>query len=215
MKAMMRRLAPWAIAALVAAPLIAPPNQALAADHRETSRAQGDPAADIADVYAWHATGAGTLTAIVTYGGGADVDRRTSPLYDKDVLYTINIDNTDDSNFQPDEQILVRFGQNNIGEWGIQVVGLPGADATIVGPVGTTITSGTKGKVRVGLYDDPFFFDLTGFKNTLQTGTVDFDDARDGFAGKNVMAIVLEMDLAAATGGNNKVRVWATTGRKS
>ncbi|MFN8547602.1 MAG: DUF4331 family protein [Candidatus Eisenbacteria bacterium] len=210
------RWAPLALAALLGLPLVSQ-----AADHRETSRAKDDPAADIADVYAWHNTASGLLTVIVTYGGGGNdghgdnPNTRTSALYDKDVLYTVHIDNTDDSVFTPNKNIYVRFGQNNIGEWGVKVEGLPGADGDIVGAVGTALTSGSKGKVQVGLYDDPFFFDLDGFKNTLNTGTLGFQSTRDSFAGKNVMAIVLQMDLTAAANGGTKLRVWADTGRKA
>ncbi len=206
----LRRWAPLALAALVALPLAV-----RAADHRETQRAKDNPAADIADVYAWHVTADGLLTVILTYGGGADVATRTTPLYDKDVLYTIHIDNTDDTNYAPNKNIYIRFGQNNVGDWGVKVEGLPGSDADIIGAVGTTLTSGAKGKVATGLFDDPFFFDLQGFNDTVQTGTLSFDSNRDGFAGKNVMGIALQMDLAAASNGSTKLRIWADTGRKS
>jgi hypothetical protein len=40
-----------------------------AADHAEAPLSQADPAADIADVYAWHDSAEGTLTTVVTFDG--------------------------------------------------------------------------------------------------------------------------------------------------
>ncbi|MCA9729372.1 MAG: DUF4331 family protein, partial [Candidatus Eisenbacteria bacterium] len=69
--------------------------------------------------------------------------------------------------------------------------------------------------VFAGWRDDPFFFDLAGYQMTLQTGDLSFDSTRDSFAGLNVTAIVVEMDLSAALGSGSKINLWATTGRKS
>lgn len=202
----------WLAAAWVFALASSP---AWGADHRETQATKDDPAADIADVYAWHNTAAGTLTLVVTYGGGAaPTPTLTTPLYDDEVLYTVNLDTEGD--FAVDHEILVRFGQKSDGSWGVKVQDLPGSTGDVIGAVGETITAnaGSKGKVYAGLVDDPFFFDLEGFVTTLQTGTVSFQSTRDGFEGKNVMAIVLECDLTAARAGGDKLNVWASTGRK-
>jgi len=69
-------------------------------------------------------------------------------------------------------------------------------------------------RVFAGLRDDPFFFDLEGFEQTLQTGAVSFQDTRDSVAGLNCTAIVLEFDRAAALGGSQTLNLWTTTGRK-
>ena len=60
---------------------------------------------------------------------------------------------------------------------------------------------------------DPFFFDLQGFTDTLGTGTLSFDDMRDGFAGQNVTAVVIEVPVAAAIDGNSSLSLWATSAR--
>lgn len=186
-----------------------------AADHRETNDTKAHPESDIADVYAWHNTANGTLTLMLTYGGGADVATRTAPLYNDHVLYQIHLDTM--GTVAPETSIQIRFGQRNDGAWGVKVDNLPGSSGSVIGAVETTLTenAGTKGKVHVGLFDDPFFFDLDGFKDTVATGNLSFHNPpEDTFAGKNVMAIVLEMDLTAARGGGNKLNVWATTGQK-
>ena len=58
-------------------------------------------------------------------------------------------------------------------------------------------------KVRAGLFDDPFFFDLNGFKNNFMFTGSDF------FAGMNVTAIVLEIPRTEL--GGTSVGVWART----
>ena len=192
----------WALAACFAATPLA-----FAADHNEAPGATADPAADLADVYAWH-TGAKLVAAITFAGITASA---TGPVYDEDVLYTIHVDN--DADFVPDHNIYVRFGQNNDGDWGVQVENLPGSE-TISGPVGTNLSAGGGRLVYAGWREDPFFFDLDGFKATLDSGTLAFNNTRDFFEGRNVTAIVLEMDLAAARGTGSSLNIWATTGRK-
>jgi Domain of unknown function (DUF4331) len=196
---------PWVLAAIAAATL-----PAFAADHNEAPGTLADHSADIDDVYAWH--DGDTIVAIVTFGGPGGDPAADPGAYDADLLYQLHLDN--DGDFTSDLDVSVRFGQNPSGDWGVQVEGLPGASGTLVGPVDTAIDAGSGRQVQAGTFDDPFFFDLTGFKDTLTTGTLAFDNSRDSFAGKNVRAIVLEMDAATATGAGTLVRLWATTGRK-
>ena len=207
-----------------------------AADHLDGAVAGGDPAVDIADFYAWE-NEAGNIVTIVTFNGL--LMPGDEPAYDAGVLYTINIDNTADpaelpgwdtnaNDNEPDQQIHIRFGQNALGDWGVQVLGLPGGEAEMIGAVGTDI--GREGtRAHAGMFDDPFFFDLVGFSTTLMNAVDDADPAdlafnsligdppepADGFAGLNVMAIVLEFDATAALDGNadNFLQMWATTGR--
>ena len=95
---------------------------ALAADHAEAPTAGADPAADIADLYAWY-DGTDVRFALTFAGLGAAGDPAT---YDADVLYQIHIDNDGDT--MADHSIEVRFGQNDDGDWGVQAMGVPGAD---------------------------------------------------------------------------------------
>ncbi len=181
---------------------------ATAADHGDAPLTAADLGADIADVYAFHDTDAGTLTTIFTYGGGSSA----LPLYDGDVLYTIHLDTNADQ--ASDHQILVRFGQDTAGDWGVQATGIPGSSAALSGPVGTTTAGSGVIKLFAGMTDDPFFFDLQGFHDTLSTGTLMFDNTRDSFAGRNIMSVVVEMPLDLGLGSTpTNIRAWATAGR--
>ncbi|WP_181232886.1 DUF4331 family protein [Enhygromyxa salina] len=181
-----------------------------AADHNEAPGTQMDPAADIADFYAWE-TADDKLVAAVTFAGlteaGAD------PTYDPDVLYGIHIDNNDDN--VADIDIWCRFGTNMAQDvWGVQCLNVPGAaDADTNGEVGAPIDGGNGTMIFAGPREDPFFFDFEGFVNTTMTGDLMFDPARDSFAGTNVTAIVIEMDALVAAGEGTTLQIWATTGR--
>jgi hypothetical protein len=65
----------------------------------------------------------------------------------------------------------------------VQVTGLPGG-ASVVGPVEQTLSVNGM-LVKAGLFDDPFYFDLQGFRETRSTGTLRFNNQRDFFAGQN------------------------------
>ena len=179
---------------------------AQAADHADAPAASADPVADIADFYAWN-TGE-RFVFIVTFAGlGATT---TAPVLDADVLYGIHIDR--DGDHAADANIWVRFAQNSAGEWGVQAADVPGTSAPVSGPVGTVIeTDGIK--VWAGHADDPFFFDLAGFQDTLSTGTIAFT-ATDAVAGLNVTAFALDVDAAEVAAGQPRLSIWATTGRK-
>jgi hypothetical protein len=184
---------------------------AFAADHREAPAATADVVADIDDVYSWH-TADGKLVAIVTFGGPGAASANAPNALDANVLYGIHLDN--DGDFIADQDVWVRFGQNAAGAWGVQFENIPGSTGTVSGAVGAAVDAGNGLQAIAGVYDDPFFFDFTGLTDTLNTGAVSFDATRDSFAGRNVNAIVVQMDTAAATGSNPVVRLWATSSRK-
>jgi hypothetical protein len=234
-----RKLATSLGGALLVAAALPLGSQVNAADHRDGAQATDDPLADIADVYAWH-TDSGTLVIILTFNGLQEAG--TAPAYDSEVLYTINIDNTANpankaannpelNDNEADIPIYVKFGQNGLEEWGVQIENLPGSDGTFSGPVEMELPGGGSTRAYAGVFEDPFFFDFEGFTMTRDaTVTPDpdgmapyasdffFDSTRDSFAGTNVNAIVLEMDLATALGGDtpnpdNYLQIWATAGR--
>lgn len=183
-----------------------------AADHLDPP-ARTDPAvdstpdrpADIADIYAWHT--ADNLNLVLTFAGPNAPD--APPTYDRDVLYTINISN--DADLEPEFPIQVRFGFDGQAV-GVQFANVPGVTGTISGPVETNLTQNGV-MARAGIFDDPFFFDLEGFRATRMTGTLSFQSTRDFFAGKNDTAVVLQIPRAAVANGTNPLRVWATTAR--
>jgi hypothetical protein len=163
----------------------------LAYDHRDSPRVLEDPAADLSDLYVWHAND--RVYAIITFAGRRAPESGQTGTYDAGVLYRLHIGYDSPSPWS--EEVLIRFGQNRLGQWGVQVDPLPGAER-VTGPVEEVIT--TQGGLRVfaGLRDDPFFFDLQGLEDSLATSSQQFDRTRDSFAGTNATAIVLEMAIS-------------------
>jgi hypothetical protein len=205
---MRQQLARCALGALLGGIVVV--GTALAADHNEAPGTTADRIADIDDVYTWVA--GPKVATVVTFGGVGGDPAGPPAAYDADVLYQIHVDNTGDE--IDDHTINVRFGQNSVGDWGVQFENVPGGTGTVSGPVDTAVDLGNGLSAQAGTFDDPFFFDLVGLGETLASGSVSFDSTRDAFAGKNTHAIVIEMDLAAVSGANTMFHVWASTGRK-
>lgn len=192
------------LAAAAATPLLT--HEVSAADHLDAPNTMAKQAADITDVYAWH-TEDGKVVAVLNFAGLGEVGQ--SATYNPDILYGIHIDNDGDN--ESDLDTWIRFGQNGAGDWGVQVVGLPGSADPLVGPIETTITGQLGLRVFAGLRDDPFFFDLDGFKATLMSGALSFDSMNDTFAQTNVTSIVVEMSTDAILDGGTTFALWATT----
>jgi hypothetical protein len=196
-----------------AAALFAPGIGLLSADHLDPP-ARTDPAmdstpdrpADIADLYAWH-TDTSVILAL-TFAGPQATDRPAT--YDRNVDYAINISN-EMPRTTTDIPIHVRFGQDGTNQFGVQVSGLPGVTGVISGPVETNLVKDGV-TVRAGLFDDPFFFDLQGFRDTTRTGTLMFNNRRDFFAGQNLTAVVIEVPKNRIDKGA-LVDIWAATSR--
>lgn len=178
----------------------------MAADHVDAPSATADPAGDIADFFAW--SDGDSVIAAVTFGGLGEAGLPAT--YDRGVLYGVHFDRDGDG--LSDHDIWARFGQDSDGNWGIQVVGMAGADP-VVGAVETEIDAGLGQRVFAGLRDDPFFFDSEGLGDTLASGTLSFDASRDFFAGTNVTAIVIEVSRDLVAGGDAPFKTWATSRR--
>lgn len=169
-----------------------------------------DRPADIADIYAWH-----TDTKLIIAMTFAGPQATTAPAtYDRDVLYTVNIANGADKTVST-IPVTVRFGRDNAAngsQFGVQIAGLPGVTGTLSGPVETNLSKDGV-TARAGLFDDPFFFDLQGFRTTTSTGTLSFDKNRNFFAGQNLTAVVLEIPRDRIANGTNPIGIWGTTAR--
>jgi len=188
-----------------------------AADHLDpptrTDPAQDtrpDVPADIADVYAWY-----TPTKVIIAYTFAGPQPGTIPaVYDRDVLYGINISNTNNKSV-PNITIRFRFGVDTSSgspQYGVQVSGLPGVTGNIVGPVEQDLTKDGV-IVRAGLFDDPFVFDLQGFRTTTATGTLSFDNKRNFFAQQNDTALVVEIPRDRLQNGTNPLGIYVTSAR--
>ncbi|HSO32988.1 MAG TPA: DUF4331 family protein [Labilithrix sp.] len=163
-----------------------------AADHNDPVRVQatgtesskhGDPAADIADIFTWYTGKQGAPDKVVFA-----LTWRVDPLFEREfdptVRYGIHIDNNagiaapakdaplslmDPAKLAADHEIWIWFGKKKgtTDEWGLIVSNVPGLDKPVVGPVGKTLEPKPGVKIMAGLFDDPFFFDLDGFFNSL------------------------------------------------
>ena len=164
-----------------------------------------DKAADIADLYVWHT--AENLVIALTFAGPQSATLPAT--YDRDMLYTVNISN---AGFPTDAEIQIRFrfGQDGTAS-GIEVTGLPDGGGPLAGPVEQTLSRNGM-QVRAGLYDDPFFFDLEGFRNTRATGTLAFSKDRSFFTGQNLTAVVFQIPLSRVSAGG-VLNLWATSAR--
>ena len=183
-----------------------------AADHNEPSARTEvgvdptpDRAADLADIYAFH--DATSLVVIITFGGPQATN--LPAIYDPNVIYRIHISN-DGNRANTEIPVDVRFGLDGTNP-GIEVRGLPGA-GVIQGPVETNIAQNGY-LVRAGLFDDPFFFDLQGLKDTRATGTLMFKNTRSAFANANITGVVIQIPRSRIENGDRQIDIWSETGR--
>lgn len=201
-------------AAGLAAMTLVPGQSARTADHLDPPMrtdplfdATPDAAADIADIYTF--MDGDNVNIVLTFGGPAATN--LAAFYDRDVLYTINISNAAPAT-TTEIPIQIRFGKGaGDNDWGVRVQGIP-STSTIEGPVEQTLTDGVV-KVRAGLFDDPFFFDSQGLRESRSTGTIKFDKNRNFFGGKNITAVILQIPKSRLVGASGKLDMWTTTGR--
>lgn len=238
-----------AIAAIGAAPLFVS-----GADHLDSPLVKTDARLDLTDIYAWRTSATTTTLAL-------DVNPLTSPAdakgarFRQNALYEFRVDTNRDA--QADVVYRVRFsGLRTFSDGTVDQVytvkRATGSAARRTEWSGTTVAIGRTtryghaprvapigggGLAFAGPRDDPFFFDLVGFKHLksrvlagrLDLGSVndstncalaDDDPAAkllscftggDTFAGTNVSGIVLRLPNAKLGGTGHTVGVWATT----
>ncbi len=187
--------------ALVAADHFDPP----ARTGSDTNTVGFDVAADIADLYAFH--DAQNVYLAIGFGGPSATN--LPGFYDPDVLYTINVSNAfprTDVEFP----IEIRFGRDGPNP-GIQVRNLPGG-VSIEGPVERNLTTSNGITVRAGVFDDPFFFDPQGLRDSRATGNLSFNNQRDRFARLNSTFIILSIPRNLIDRGT-PLDIWATSAR--
>jgi hypothetical protein len=215
---------------------------AIAADHLDAPAVNMDPLADITDLYTWTET-----TNVVFALNVAPLAAKDAKFSDK-VQYVIHTESAPMFGSAGEKvDIICTFdAAQKISCWvGDQDYVTGDASAT------TGLTSTSKSiKVFAGLRDDPFFFNLDGFKDTVATvktvaGMLSFDAAncptvdaatsglllkklstdplsmpvggvaKDFFAGKNVLSIVIAVDKKLLTDGGAIVSAWASTNKGS
>ncbi len=238
-----------AIAAIGAGPMLVG-----AADHLDSPLVKIDSRVDITDLYAFRSSPTGTAIVL-------NVNPLTSPAgskaarFNANALYEIKVDTNGDA--KADIAYRIKFGQPHFYSDGSNsqsytVKRATGAASRRTEWSGTTISIGRTtryggtiqtshiaggGNAFAGPRDDPFFFDLVGFKHlksrilagAQDLGTVNDttncaladDDAAakllscftgtDTFAGTNVSSIVLTIPDSKLGGKGKTVGLWATT----
>lgn len=187
---------------------------AWAADHLDSPLVQNDPAADINDVYVFvNPNDPDELMLVATVLPIADASSRFSDA----VEYRFNV-----VNLATNDSILIGCRALGRKAKGMRCQ-LDGTD-TVAGPL-DRINTNDAGDMRLfaGVRDDPFFFDLVAFNQTVANALagdpspIAFDPttAEDFFAPLNTLAIVIGVDSGLLTDGgvNPLLGVWASTHR--
>lgn len=175
-----------------------------AADHQEAPGATAQLAADIGDYYAWH--DGNELNLVLTFGTFAAPELPAN--FNRDILYAFHFDTSMPVDGVSDVNIYARFSQDVDGNWGLQV---SGPDGAILEGAVETVLSNSQMTAWAGLADDPFFFDQTGFRTTVSTGTLSFDPTRDDVAGLNVTAVAIQLPVDSIMSGGTTLQTWTTT----
>lgn len=199
----------------------------IAADHIDAPGVTGSGSAslgsDITDVYAF-ANGENMVFVVNTQGLMSPA-ATAAATFDEEVMLEINIDNDASKDHVEDLVIQATFKNGKVYIHGPKVPITTGLISTQVS--GTTVSAditeygdapviGTGGGIKVfaGPRDDPFFFDLTTYKEIIAGTSTMFDNpGTDTFAGTNVMSLVVEVPKSQL--GTGTIDIWATSNRKN
>jgi hypothetical protein len=203
---------------------------AYAADHIDAPSVTGPSstslATDITDVYAFQSPADNSKMVLVcNVRGLLSPAASATAAFGSNVLYEMNIDNTGDNVEDLVVQFLVQNGK--VRAYGPVPVGTAGITSTIktangftavdVTPYGTApiVGTGANGmKIFAGPRDDPFFFDLTRFREILAGTQTSFrTPGVDAFAGTNVLSLVAEIPKNLL-GSSATINYWCETKTK-
>ena len=180
------------------------------ADHLDSPSVSEDGRLDINDVYAFQSPDNPENTVFVmTVNPLAGV--LSDVTFHPNATYEFNIDTDGDAKANFTLEVLFSRPFRD----GVQLVFLQvtfrsrfngrklGSRPLALGLTGKDVHTRGGSTLRADVFDDPFFFDLTGFNAGLNFTGDDF------FAGANVSAIVLEVPSEAL--GTNNIGVWGRT----
>lgn len=166
---------------------------------------------------------------------GGDFDEGAPNAYDRNVVYGLHFDA--DSGFisrqisDAEHTIYARYGYDRARRtWGLILEGLPNAEGkwtdTFVVPVGQERVSAGGVRVKADIFDDPFYFDLDAFFDSLTpygdpAARMHYHDDHDTLAGRNSKSIVIEIPSRWVRKRTwyppwnltNDLNVWATSAR--
>lgn len=137
-----------------------------AADHIDSPAAVADPAADITDIYTWMESDAAKLNLVMNVTPFA----AASASFSSSVIYSFHVTNVNPGvSAKPYEVRCKFYDATNIECWVLD--GTTVLDYVTGDPAATAGIDSDSGKVKVfaGLRNDPFFFNLDGFNDTIET----------------------------------------------
>jgi hypothetical protein len=203
----------------------------IAADHIDAPSVTGPSstslATDITDVYAFQSPADNTKMVLVANVAGLLTPgaKTTDAKFGSNVLYEMNIDNTGDNVEDLVIQFIVQNGR--VRAYGPVAPAATGTTSTIrtngaITEVDVTangaapiVGTGTNGmKLFAGPRDDPFFFDLTRFKEIIAGTQTSFrSPGVDFFGGLNVLSLVVELPKTLL-GTGATINYWVETKTK-
>ncbi len=206
-----RRWIAVAVAALLIA-LTAAPTIGFGADHLDApglTSPGDDGALDINDIYAFEGEDDSNTVLVMTTNPAAGA--LSSEDYSTSADYLINVDTDGDA--VADNIARLSFGSSEGGQTVSMYWTTDGTETLVAsGNTNSTIPIDGGGQLFAGLRSDPFFFDLGGFRGTVEGDANDrgLGDgmATDPFADFNTNAIVIELPDSAL--GTN-IGVWGAT----
>ena len=182
---------------------------------------------DITDIYAFQSPSDNSkMVFVLNTQGLLSPGATAGASFPNNVMYEINIDNNGNNVEDLVIQCLVKNGKLRV--YGPVAPASTGTTSTVVASasyVETPVTAygaaspavGTNSagmKVFAGPRDDPFFFDLTRFKEIIAGTQSSFrNPGVDAFAGTNVMSIVVEVPKSAL-GSAATINVWGESKTK-
>jgi hypothetical protein len=194
-----------------------------AADHIDTPTITGQ-TTDITDVYVFRAQDPNNLVFVANTQGLLPPSATAAAKFDANTLLEFNIDNNNDNV----EDLVIQgiLVNGNLRVYGPVAPSATGTKSRLEGavtaevavtPYGSAPVIATQNGIKVfaGPRDDPFFFDLTRFRQVIAGTASSFNSpGNDTFAGTNVLSWVVEVPktLLNATGG--KINVWLETKKK-
>jgi hypothetical protein len=182
---------------------------------------------DITDLYAFQSPEDNSKMVFILNSQGLMSPATTSTAkFPSNVLYEIKIDNTGDNIEDLVIQCLVQNGKMRV--YGPVAPAMTGTTSTVVTkapktevavtpygfPTAIIGTNANGTRIFAGPRDDPFFFDLTRFKEIIGGTETSFrNPGVDAFAGTNVMSIAIEVPKSLL-GSASTINVWAQTKSK-
>jgi len=189
-----------------------------AADHAEATLVAADPAADLADVFAFldPNDNSKVVLALDVEGFVVPSELLNLSFFAPDVTYRFEIENTGDA--AADQTIDITFSpQISRSQPQTATIKLPNGQtfnapttvqtlAATPNPFVVTTDAASGASFFAGLTDDPFYFDIVGFNRfvaSVLAGSPDptkLQRGRDSFAGYNIHMIALEVPASMLRG---------------